>query len=89
MVINFHGDKIFVDFIKFFIHKVLNICSTWFLAYQLVNVVINLFSLFKFIVLSYAYVDFLESMYIHSMTYVPYNITVFCRTELRLKVYLL
>ena len=61
MVINFHGDQVFVDFVKFFIHKALYICSTWFLEYQLVNAVIDPFSLFKFIIFSY--VDFRVYVY--------------------------
>ena len=38
MVVNFRGDQIFVDFVRFLIHEVLyawclryNICSAWFL----------------------------------------------------------
>ena len=62
-------------------------CGTWFSEYQFVNAMTDPFSLFKFMI--FFYVNFLESTYIHSLTYIPYNITVFCMTELRLKVYLL
>ena len=40
MVLNFHGNQIFMDFVRFLIHKVLcfryNICSAWFLDISII-----------------------------------------------------